>query len=85
MRKSAIFALAIGIAGAAVAQEAQRPDPRDPKAPVPAVPYRSAFEGYRPYVEPPLAPWREGNEKIGETAREPQVKPPARGGHEGHK
>jgi hypothetical protein len=41
MRNSAIFALAIAIAGAAVAQEAQRPDPKDPKAPVPPVPYRS--------------------------------------------
>jgi hypothetical protein len=85
MRNSAIFALAIGNAGVAVAQQPQRPDPRDPKAPVPAVPYRSAFEGYRPYVEPPLAPWREVNEKAGEAAQKPRGKPPARGGHEGHK
>jgi hypothetical protein len=73
MRNSAIFALAIGIAGAAVAQEAQRPDPKDPKAPVPPVPYRSVFGDYRPYVEPSLAPWRETNEKVSETARKSQA------------
>ncbi len=85
MRNSAIFTLAIAIAGAAAAQDAQRPDPRDPKAPVPPVPYRSAFEGYQPYAEPSLAPWREVNEKVGETSQKPPGKPPARGGHEGHK
>jgi hypothetical protein len=72
MRNAAIFALAIAIAGVAVAQEAQRPDPKDPKALVPPVPYRSVFEGYRPYVEPSLAPWREVNEKVGEAAQKPQ-------------
>jgi hypothetical protein len=74
MRNSAIFfALAIGIAGAAVAQEAQRPDPRDPKAPAPPLRYRSVFEGYRLYAEPPLAPWREVNEKVSETTRKSQA------------
>jgi len=72
MRNSAIFALAIAIAGVAAAQEAQRPDPKDPKAPIPPVPYRSVFEGYRPYAEPPLASWREVNEKVGEAAQKPQ-------------
>ncbi len=67
MRNAAIFALAIAIAGVAVAQEARRPDPREPKAPAPPVTYRSVFEGYRPYAEPSLAPWREVNEKVAET------------------
>jgi hypothetical protein len=28
-------------------------------------PYRSAFDGYRPYVEEPVAPWREVNDTVG--------------------
>ena len=99
MRNTAIFALAMAIAGAAGAQDAQRPDPKDPKAPIPAVPYRSAFDGYRAYAEPFLAPWREVNERVGEERaqeghsmpQEPQGaakapgNPPAQSGHEGHK
>jgi hypothetical protein len=27
-------------------------------------PYRSAYEGYRPFAEEPLAPWREVNETV---------------------
>jgi hypothetical protein len=37
----------------------------DPAAPVPQVSYRSAFDGYVPYREQPLASWREVNDEVG--------------------
>jgi hypothetical protein len=61
---------AVLLAGAAVAQE--RRGPLDPKAKVPAVEYRSAFEGYRPFAEQDLANWRRSNDDVG-----------AAGGHAG--
>ena len=65
---------ALLFAGLAVAQSGDRPDPRDPRAKAPAVEYRSAFEGYRPYAEAELRDWRKSNEEVG-----------AAGGHAGHK
>ena len=65
---------ALLFAGLAVAQNAERPDPMDPRAKAPAVEYRSAFEGYRPYAETELRDWRKSNEEVG-----------AAGGHAGHK
>ena len=62
MYKQMLFALAAAIAGSAAAQA--RPDPADAKAKAPPVEYRSAFEGYRPYAEPELAPWRAVNEEV---------------------
>jgi hypothetical protein len=54
---------ALALAGATAAAGAQTPAP--PRAPVTAPPaYQSAFEGYRPYVEEPLAPWREVNDAV---------------------
>jgi hypothetical protein len=50
-------------AGAAGAQTPAQPLPEAAVAAPPA--YRSAFEGYRPYVEEPLAPWREVNDTVG--------------------
>ena len=40
------------------------PAPADPAAAVPAIRYESAFEGYRPYREQPLADWRGVNEEV---------------------
>ena len=59
-RKLAAVALvcAAGTAGA------QTPAPREAAVAAPPA-YRSAFEGYRPYVEEPLAPWREVNDTVG--------------------
>jgi hypothetical protein len=37
----------------------------DPAAQVPPASYRSAFEGYVPYREQPLASWREVNDEVG--------------------
>jgi hypothetical protein len=59
--------------GVVVAQGDGRTGPRDPAAKVPAVEFRSAFEGYRPYVEQELRDWRKANNEVG-----------AADGHAGH-
>jgi len=64
MHKSICFALAVATAGATAAAEQRWPDPRDPKAKAPPVEYHSAFEGYKPYAEPELAPWRGVNDEV---------------------
>ncbi len=61
-------------AGAAAAQDAVRTNPLDPQAKVPPVEFRSALEGYRPFVEQERRDWREANEEVG-----------AAGGHAGHR
>lgn len=48
-------------------------DPADPGARVPAISYRSAFDGYERWRDSPKAPWRESNELVGRM-----------GGHPGH-
>jgi hypothetical protein len=60
------------LAGTAVAQSG--PNPLDPKAQTPPVEFRSAFEGYRPFLEQELRDWRKANEEVG-----------AAGGHAGHR
>jgi len=65
---------ALLLAGAASAQSGGRTNPADPRAIVPPVEYRSAFEGYRPFVEEDLRDWRKSNEEVG-----------AAGGHAGHR
>jgi hypothetical protein len=74
MRILFVVAPALLFAGTAVAQSAERLDPRDPRAKAPSVEFRSAFEGYRPYVETELRDWRKSNAEVG-TA----------GGHAGHR
>ena len=39
-------------------------DPADPSAAVPATLYRSPFAGYRVQAAPPVAPWRESNDRV---------------------
>ena len=41
---------------------AATPDLFDSKAQVPAIKYASAFAGYRPMADEPIAAWRESNE-----------------------
>jgi len=82
MSRAICIALAALAASAAAAQQAQRPDPVEPKAKVPPAQYRSAFEGYRPYVEEKVAPWRESNDAV---KPRPAARPPANGGHGGHR
>lgn len=93
MYKRTFCALAIAVAGAAMAQNAPQPNPADPKVRVPPQEYRSAFAGYRPYAEPEIAPWRSANDEAGRVgghlgivrgqreAAKPAPKPPAHGEH----
>lgn len=59
---SATAALAMSIG--ASAQTVSRPDPANPKLEVPPVRYESAFAGYRPFRDGPVASWRESNELV---------------------
>jgi hypothetical protein len=72
MRTLFIAVPALLLAGGAVADD--RPDPLDPKAKAPAVEFRSALEGYRPFADPEQRDWRKSNDEVG-----------AAGGHAGHK
>jgi hypothetical protein len=85
MHKRICFVLAVATAGATAAAEPRRPDPRDPKAKAPPVEYRSAFEAYRSYAEPELAPWRAVNDEVRKAGGHLGIvrasKPDSRGGH----
>lgn len=48
----------------AAAQQSVKTGPADPQATVPAPAYTSAFAGYRPFRDEPLAPWREVNDEV---------------------
>ncbi len=55
------FALAVAVLDhAAHAQGRARPD--DPAVPAAPLEHISSFQGYRPFHDEPLAPWREVNE-----------------------
>jgi hypothetical protein len=73
MKRRLLFLPALVVAGAAAAQGAERPNPNDGKAKAPAIEYRSAFEGFRPFAGAELRDWRAANEEVG-----------AAGGHAGH-
>ena len=91
-----VFAVpALLLAGAAVAQSDGRANPIDPQAKVPPVEFRSAFEGYRPFVDQETLDWRKANEEVGAAAQTSKPQPgepessggPAekgQGGHHGH-
>lgn len=57
-----LFAL---VARSAAAQVRAQPGPADAAKPAPAVVYDSAFNGYRPFVDPDPARWREVNDEMG--------------------
>jgi hypothetical protein len=63
MQRWIVIALAARAAGASAEE---RPDPAQPDAKVPALEYRSAFEGFRAYGEQKVAPWRESNQGVEE-------------------
>ena len=46
------------------ASEARRPDPMNPKAQVPALIYRSAFQGYRPNTAADVGSWLDANKAV---------------------
>ena len=57
-------ALAAAWLPSAAAQQAARNHPADPAARVPAPQYHSAFGGYRPLRDEPVAAWREVNDEV---------------------
>jgi hypothetical protein len=65
---------ALFLAGCAGGQADIQSGPLDAQAKVPAVEYRSAFEGFRPFREEELQDWRGANDEVG-----------AAGGHGGRK
>lgn len=99
MEKRCIVVAALAVAPfAASAQQAQRAASADAATKNPAVEYRSAFAGYRPYSDPEVARWRELNEEAGRLGGhvghvpqqpgiepKPAAKPPAPAGHGAHK
>jgi predicted small secreted protein len=74
MRLLLLAAPALLLAGCSTVEGDGRRDPRDAGAKAPAVEFRSAFEGYRPFVEQEMQDWRRANEEVG-----------AAGGHGAHK
>jgi hypothetical protein len=81
----------------AAAQQQASAHPANPRAAVPAPGYASAFTGYRPFRDEPLAPWREVNDEVARvgghigifragTAAAPGATPTpaAAGNHAGH-
>ena len=68
-----LLAVLAGAVGTALAQGVNRAGAIDPRAKVPPVEFRSAFEGYRPFVDPDMRNWRRSNDEVGNA-----------GGHSGH-
>lgn len=57
--------VAAAFVGATAAAGAQTPVQKPGERAGPLPPYRSTYEGYRPYAEEPAAPWREVNDVVG--------------------
>ncbi len=99
MYKILVVPLLASIAGSAAAQANPQQTPSGSRDSLPRVSYESAFKGYRPYVDPEPARWREANDEAGRLnghvghlpgAVPPRgapgnSKPPAHGGHGGAK
>ena len=75
-----LAAVWLGQGAAALAAESS---PTDPAASAPPVAYRSAFEGYRPFKEEPIADWRKVNEEVRAAGGHIGIMGGA-GGHAGH-
>lgn len=99
MYKTLLVLLFASAAGMAAAQAPARADRIESPKPAAAVTYESAFKGYRPYVDPELARWREANDEMGRLnghvghlpapagpgGAPATAKPPADAGHGGAK
>jgi len=59
-----VLLLLFGIAAPGYAQRPAPPDPARAAAPVPAVPYRSAFDGYRRFGDTRPADWKAVNDEV---------------------
>lgn len=67
MKAALRIALAVHVAYAAAGVQAQpgrSEGPADPSAPAPSLKHESAFDGYRRFEEPKVAPWRAANEEV---------------------
>lgn len=101
MPKFFLVVPALLLAGCAASRNEGRADVTDSRAKVPAVEFRTAFEGYRPFAEEEQQDWRKANEEVGaagghaglrpgqgpgqQTSKPQPGKPEASGGHGGHK
>lgn len=65
----------------AIAQQQSRANPADPEVAAPSPQYRSAFDGYRPFRDEKLAPWRDVNDEVGRVGGHIGI---FGGGHAGH-
>lgn len=68
MKAALQAALAVVVAYASAGADAQSgrvANPADPSAPSPSLKHESAFESYRRFEEPKIAPWRAANEEVG--------------------
>lgn len=65
----------------ASAQSQMNQKPADASASASEPAYRSAFEGYRPFQDEKLAPWREVNDEVGRVGGQIGI---FGGGHAGH-
>lgn len=74
MQKTFLVVPMLLLAACAASENQGRPDVTDSRAKVPAVEFRTAFEGYRPFAEDEQQDWRKANEDVG-----------AAGGHAGHR
>lgn len=63
--RTALAVLAAYATAGAHAQSGRVAGPADPSAPAPSLKHESAFEGYRRFEEPKIAPWRAANEAVG--------------------
>jgi hypothetical protein len=74
MPKTYFVLPALLLAGCAASQNQGGQDVTDSRVNVPAVEFRTAFDGYRPFAEEEQKDWRRANEEVG-----------AAGGHGGHR
>ena len=65
MQKTFLVVPALLLASCAASQNPGRPDVTDSRVKVPAVEFRTAFDGYRPFAEEELKDWRKANEDVG--------------------
>ena len=65
MQKTFLVVPALLLASCAASQNPGRADVTDSRVRVPAVEFRTAFDGYRPFAEEELKDWRKANEDVG--------------------
>ena len=73
---------ALALDAAAQGRSPTIPQPADPAALVSAATYQSTFQGYTPWREPEIAPWRELNDEVGRVGGHGSIF--GTGGHAGH-